>query len=98
VPETVKPPALHRILQASLGWTNSHLHQFTINGTKYAPADPDWSDELEQSRNFHESRPKPLSLRFNPAISGVLRPLARWSTRARCAIPHAITLLRLRSV
>lgn len=41
VPETVKLTTLHRILQASLGWTNSHLHQFTINGTKYAPADPD---------------------------------------------------------
>jgi hypothetical protein len=48
VPEDIKLPALHRVLQASLGWTDSHLHQFNIAGRKYAASNPDWEDELGQ--------------------------------------------------
>lgn len=32
VPSNIKLPALHRVFQAALGWTNSHLHEFVING------------------------------------------------------------------
>ena len=42
---------LHWIIQLTLGWTNSHLHQFTIDGVHYSdPAfeldeeDDDWKD------------------------------------------------------
>lgn len=28
---------LHRIIQTTLGWTNSHLHQFSDGTTEYAP-------------------------------------------------------------
>jgi hypothetical protein len=48
VPETITLPRLHRVLQASMGWTNSHLHQFVINGVRYSEPDPDWTDELKQ--------------------------------------------------
>ena len=48
VPENIKLPALHRALQVSLGWTDSHLHQFNIAGRKYAVPDPEWADELGQ--------------------------------------------------
>ena len=48
VPETITLPALHRVLQTSLGWTDSHLHQFTIAGVKYAAYNPEWADELQQ--------------------------------------------------
>ncbi len=48
VPENIKLPALHSVLQASLGWTDSHLHQFNIAGKKYAVPDPEWADELGQ--------------------------------------------------
>lgn len=41
-------PRLHRVLQASMGWTNAHLHEFIINGVRYSTPDPDWSDELRQ--------------------------------------------------
>jgi hypothetical protein len=48
VPETVKLPKLHRILQVALGWTDSHLHHFVIAGVSYSNADPDDAAELDQ--------------------------------------------------
>lgn len=48
VPDSITLPALHQVLQVTLGWTDSHLHEFVINGTRYAVPDPDWSDELQQ--------------------------------------------------
>jgi hypothetical protein len=34
-------PDLHKIIQTSMGWTNSHLHQFFINGEFYTTEDMD---------------------------------------------------------
>ena len=48
VPSSIKLPALHRVFQAALGWTDSHLHEFVINGVRYAEPDPEWNDELKQ--------------------------------------------------
>jgi hypothetical protein len=48
VPESITLPRLHRVLQASMGWTNSQLHEFVISGVKYSTPDPDWSEELNQ--------------------------------------------------
>src|SRR5262249_49485333 len=45
VPESITLPRLHRVLQTSMGWTNSHLHEFIISGVKYSTPDPDWSEE-----------------------------------------------------
>ena len=37
---------LHEHIQTAMGWTNSHLHQFQINGERYS--DPElWDDEFE---------------------------------------------------
>ena len=39
----------HKIIQTSMGWTNSHLHQFIINQTFYTvrmPSDNTW-DEMD---------------------------------------------------
>jgi hypothetical protein len=47
VPETIELPKLHLVLQAALGWTNSHLHEFVIDGVRYSVPDPDFDDELE---------------------------------------------------
>ena len=41
VPETIMLPTLHEVLQATLGWTNSHLHEFVINGIRYGDPGPD---------------------------------------------------------
>jgi hypothetical protein len=35
VPGSVRLAKLHDIFQAALGWTNSHLHAFTIGGQRY---------------------------------------------------------------
>ena len=35
VPASVRLAKLHDIFQAGMGWTNSHLHSFTIGGERY---------------------------------------------------------------
>lgn len=35
VPGSVRVAKLHYMLQAAMGWTNSHLHSFEIDGTRY---------------------------------------------------------------
>jgi Plasmid pRiA4b ORF-3-like protein len=47
VPETIKLPKLHLVFQAALGWTNTHLHEFYIDGVRYSEPDPEFDDELE---------------------------------------------------
>ncbi len=48
VPANITLPKLHRVFQAALGWTNRHLHEFVINGLRYAEPGPAWNDELKQ--------------------------------------------------
>ncbi len=33
---------LHRIIQIAMGWTDSHLHQFTIHGEEYGEPQPEF--------------------------------------------------------
>ncbi|MGH8988475.1 MAG: plasmid pRiA4b ORF-3 family protein [Acidimicrobiales bacterium] len=50
VPEGVLLPELHDLLQAALGWTDSHLHQFVADGICYGMPDLDGpDDELDES-------------------------------------------------
>ncbi len=35
VPETVTLAKLHQILQAAMGWTDSHLHEYVIARKRY---------------------------------------------------------------
>jgi hypothetical protein len=35
-----------RIIQAAMGWTNSHLHLFSIGDSQYGVPDEDWIDDL----------------------------------------------------
>jgi hypothetical protein len=46
VPAISTLPELHDLLQAALGWTDSHLHQFIAGDRTYVVRDPDWDDEL----------------------------------------------------
>ena len=41
---------LHDILQIVMGWTDSHLHQFIIDGEYYGVPDPDWDREVKNER------------------------------------------------
>lgn len=42
VPDTITLARLHDVLQVAMGWTDSHLHEFDINGRRYGVPDPDW--------------------------------------------------------
>jgi len=58
--ENIKPPIwrrfqvasnislgkLHAVLQVVMGWTNSHLHQFIINGKYYGMADEEFDMDI----------------------------------------------------
>ena len=46
VPNTIVLPKLDRVIQLSMGWTNSHLHEFVIGGVRYGVPDPDFAREL----------------------------------------------------
>ena len=39
VPASITLPDLHLAIQGAMGWTNSHLHQFDIDGTSYGEPD-----------------------------------------------------------
>ena len=46
VPGGIRLAKLHMILQAAMGWTNSHLHAFEIDGERYGiKFDDDFLDE-----------------------------------------------------
>ena len=40
VPESITLPKLHEVIQAAIGWRNSHLHEFEINSFRYGQPDP----------------------------------------------------------
>lgn len=54
VPETVRLKKLDRIIQESVGWTNSHLHEFTIADKRYGCVDHD--DATMDPRMLDEKR------------------------------------------
>jgi hypothetical protein len=62
VPAGVTLGELHGLLQAGLGWTDSHVHQFTADGVRYGVPDPDWEDLAVQDEA--EARLRDLPARF----------------------------------
>jgi hypothetical protein len=42
VPGETPLAELHQVVQVAMGWTNSHLHEFDVNGARYGQPDPDW--------------------------------------------------------
>lgn len=55
VPQDVNLPRLHAILQVTMGWTNSHLHQFKIGDVRFGEPDPDF-DPLPQPIDYRGIR------------------------------------------
>lgn len=41
VPSDLRLDRLHLVIQAAMGWTNSHLHMFRIGGVEWGELDPD---------------------------------------------------------
>ncbi|OGG46673.1 MAG: hypothetical protein A3F84_07475 [Candidatus Handelsmanbacteria bacterium RIFCSPLOWO2_12_FULL_64_10] len=50
---------LHRVAQIAMGWTDSHLHQFTVGGTYYGEPHPDDEMEMNDERRFTLNRIAP---------------------------------------
>lgn len=44
VPATIALDKLHQVIQATMDWTDSHLHEFEIADCRYGIPDPDWDD------------------------------------------------------
>jgi hypothetical protein len=42
VPGEMNLAELHDVVQIAMGWTDSHLHEFDIDGARYGVPDPDW--------------------------------------------------------
>jgi hypothetical protein len=47
VPGDTTLGALHHIIQVAMGWTNSHLHQFVVDGVHYGEPHPDYGLEMK---------------------------------------------------
>ena len=41
VPHSITLGRLHRVIQATMGWTDSHLHEFIIGGAHFGVPDPE---------------------------------------------------------
>ncbi|NGZ10637.1 MAG: plasmid pRiA4b ORF-3 family protein [Nitrospira sp. LK70] len=50
VPGDITLATLHQVLQIAMGWTNSHLHRFSIGGVDYAEPDPDGHLNFQSDR------------------------------------------------
>ena len=52
VPSRTSLLRLHRILQRTMGWTNSHLHLFDVDGKLYGKPSTEWDFEVLDSRKM----------------------------------------------
>ena len=52
VPGHITLAQLHEVIQAAIGWTNSHLHEFIVGAYRYS--DPDF--ELEDAKSEYRYR------------------------------------------
>ncbi len=52
VPGKLSLYKLHQVIQLAMGWTNSHLHQFIIDGQYYGiPSPEDWEPIIDERRH-----------------------------------------------
>jgi hypothetical protein len=52
VPGGASLDRLHEIFQVAMGWTNSHLHQFSVGDIRYGVPDPDFDQgDVRDERN-----------------------------------------------
>ena len=47
IPDTLRLSRLHDVLQAAIGWTDSHLHRFEKDGRCWGVPEPDEDDGIE---------------------------------------------------
>ncbi len=49
-PGNITLAKLHAIIQAAMGWSDAHLHQFTIAGIDYGVPDPEYGGDVKSER------------------------------------------------
>jgi hypothetical protein len=47
---------LHDALQGAMGWTDSHLHAFVVDGVEYGPPDPEWGTSVKDESRVRLAR------------------------------------------
>src|SRR3954471_11077541 len=50
VPFDIRLDRLHLVIQAAMGWTNSHLYELLAGGVGWGVPDPGWSDGPRDAR------------------------------------------------
>ena len=66
VPASCTLPELHDLLQATVGWTDSHLHQFIAGEAIYGvPDDDDWGTQLDESAVRLQDLPTPFTYLYD---------------------------------
>lgn len=59
VPENITLSKLHRVIQAVFGWSDTHLHEFEIDGESYGVPDAKWGPPV-----ISEQRKKLISVLY----------------------------------
>lgn len=59
MPENITLSKLHQVIQAVFGWSDTHLHEFEIDGESYGAPDPDWGPSV-----ISEQRKKLISVLY----------------------------------
>ncbi|MEQ1712829.1 MAG: plasmid pRiA4b ORF-3 family protein, partial [Hyphomicrobium sp.] len=93
VPLNTTLAQLHHIMQAAMGWTDSHLHEFDIGGLRYGDQDMLNEDRFEddaQAFDAGEVRLKDFSRKPGTAFTYIYDFGDNWR--------HTITLERLVAV
>jgi pRiA4b ORF-3-like protein len=65
VPPTVTLAELHDLLQAAVGWTNRHLHEFHVGAAQYGVPDPDQPWLIDESTVRLPDLPTPFSYLYD---------------------------------
>ncbi|MEI6777772.1 MAG: plasmid pRiA4b ORF-3 family protein [Chloroflexales bacterium] len=52
VPDDITLSRLHAIIQTAMGWTDSHLHMFTVGRTSYGVPDPNYDEDVRDERRI----------------------------------------------
>jgi len=52
VPGSFRLGKLHRVIQIAMGWTDSHLHMFIVNGNYYGVPSPDDYEPVKSETRF----------------------------------------------
>ena len=50
VPVDIRLDRLHELIQAAMGWTDSHLYEFRVRDIGWGIPDPDWNDNRLDAR------------------------------------------------